>query len=231
MAVAAPPELEHAPPDLPPDVPDEPWDGDDGPNDDEPRHGRWVTLATFMHPAEAHIARLRLESAGVPCVLLDELMAGTQCLSLAVGGVKLQVLEQDRLRAARLLTRMMPHLAPPEPPLVESDRRESSVQAACVVEAAGIVCRLRETNGQWRLDVDADHFARAAGVLGRTRLARLLSPAAVSSLRWQTCPNCGGTRSRPDWSLFRLRPLASDLRAGLTRLLARRRCRHCGHRW
>ena len=77
-------------------------DGDDGEGDDGP----WVTVATFWHPTEAHLARLKLESEGIDCFLSDENIVTTYWLyANAVGGVKLLVREQDAPRAAELLRR------------------------------------------------------------------------------------------------------------------------------
>ncbi len=56
------------------------------------RHFRWVTVATFGSPALAHLARLKLESEEIPCVIVDEnIVAMDWLLSPAVGGIKLQV--------------------------------------------------------------------------------------------------------------------------------------------
>ncbi len=68
---------------------DEPDGGSgDGSGDGSPV--RWVTVATFFNPTQAHLARLRLEAAGIDCVILDEHMA-SHVFALAVGGIKLQV--------------------------------------------------------------------------------------------------------------------------------------------
>lgn len=97
---------------------DDSWDGDVQPPDDddgwrddggEGEGGgpvRWVTVATFWQPMPAHVARLRLESADVPCLIVDEHLVSTEWLfANAVGGIKLQVPEPDAPRARELLHR------------------------------------------------------------------------------------------------------------------------------
>ena len=71
------------------------WDGGDDSDDFDGDAGgggpvRWVTVATFFNPTQAHLARLRLEAAGIDCVILDEFMA-SHVFAVAVGGIKLQV--------------------------------------------------------------------------------------------------------------------------------------------
>src|SRR4051812_27907892 len=66
--------------DLDPDVPDvddfdPPHDGNDNDDDGDRDDGepvRWVTVATFWHSTRAHIAKLKLESEEIDCVLFDE---------------------------------------------------------------------------------------------------------------------------------------------------------------
>ena len=134
---------------LPPDD----WDrgdrgGGDDDSDDEDFSApgrRWVTLATFWHPAEAHIARLRLESGGVACLLLDELTAATNVFAIAVGGVKLQVPEAQRERARRLLSGTRPAATAASDDgvaVARFARGRDATAAACVVEAAGMVAEV-----------------------------------------------------------------------------------------
>jgi hypothetical protein len=70
----------------PPETPDD--RGDDDRDDDGP----WVTVATFWSAPEAHLARLRLESNDIDCIILDENLVSTDWLyANAVGGIKVQV--------------------------------------------------------------------------------------------------------------------------------------------
>jgi rubredoxin len=66
--------------------------------------GEWITIATFSQPVEAHLARTRLESEGITCVVSDEYLVRVNwLLSDAVGGVKLRVPSWDAPRAREIL--------------------------------------------------------------------------------------------------------------------------------
>jgi len=66
--------------------------------------GRLVTLETYMNAMQAHLAKNQLEAAGIRGVLADEFAATTYWhLSNAIGGIKLQVAEEDFERAAVVL--------------------------------------------------------------------------------------------------------------------------------
>jgi len=95
----------------PDDVDEDEFDGDRGPPI------RWVTVATFWQPTQAHIARLKLEAEDIPCVLLDENLVATDWLyANAAGGIKLQVPQDQATRAADLLeTTTSKSLARPDP--------------------------------------------------------------------------------------------------------------------
>ena len=63
-----------------------------------------VTVAIFVEPVEANLAKGRIEAEGIECFLAGEHFAGTYwLLSNAAGGVKLQVRESDAQRAAEIL--------------------------------------------------------------------------------------------------------------------------------
>jgi hypothetical protein len=77
-----------------------------------------VTVARFDIPAKAHIALNALEEEGIRCVIQDEqLVAMDYLLNLAVGGIKVQVWDEDAERAVALLEGL-------EPPR-ETDREDS----------------------------------------------------------------------------------------------------------
>ncbi len=61
----------------------------------------WITIATFMHPFQAHLAKTKLESEGIDVLIQDELTA--QIYSTAIGGVKLQVEESNVEKATQIL--------------------------------------------------------------------------------------------------------------------------------
>jgi hypothetical protein len=78
----------------------------------------WVTVASFSQPVEAHLARTKLESEGIPCVVDDEYLVRVNwLLSNAVGGVKLRVPPEDAAHARELLR--------PRPRLVVDESAEA----------------------------------------------------------------------------------------------------------
>ncbi|MFZ4778192.1 MAG: DUF2007 domain-containing protein [Terrimicrobiaceae bacterium] len=63
-----------------------------------------LTVATFSKPEEAHMLRLRLEAGGVPAYIQDENMVQTDWLySNAIGGVRVQIADEDVDRAKEIL--------------------------------------------------------------------------------------------------------------------------------
>jgi hypothetical protein len=64
-----------------------------------------VTIATFGHSWEAHLAAGKLEAAGIPAVLVDENVnaIGGGIYTSIVGGIKLQVPQIDADRALEAL--------------------------------------------------------------------------------------------------------------------------------
>ena len=93
-----------------------PWDVDDD-DEGDGGSGRWLTVATFWEPIEAHIARLKLESEEIDCMMIDEnLVANYWGCASALGGIKLQVRESD-FSPANLLLHGNQHLThPPRQP-------------------------------------------------------------------------------------------------------------------
>ena len=63
-----------------------------------------ITIKTFTYPHEAYIIRGKLDSEGIETFLKDEMTVQVNNFySNAVGGVKLQVLEQDVERALEII--------------------------------------------------------------------------------------------------------------------------------
>ena len=61
-------------------------------------------VATFTKSEDAHLARMRLENEGITAFLRDENTVNTYALySNAIGGVKLEVAEEDFARARAAL--------------------------------------------------------------------------------------------------------------------------------
>lgn len=64
----------------------------------------WITVATFTYPHEAQMLKARLESEGLNVIVKDELTTQVyHFLSPAVGGVKLQVPQEELESALRVL--------------------------------------------------------------------------------------------------------------------------------
>ena len=62
------------------------------------------TLAAFNHPDQAHLLRMRLEGSGIAAYVRDENMVTLDWLvSLAVGGVKVDVADDDYEAALAIL--------------------------------------------------------------------------------------------------------------------------------
>lgn len=65
---------------------------------------KFITIAVFPLPQNAYIIQSRLEAEGIPVFLKDELTVQTDnFLSNAIGGVKLQVRENDIEAAINIL--------------------------------------------------------------------------------------------------------------------------------
>ncbi len=72
---------------------------------------RLITVATVSQPLEAHVLKGKLEAEGIEAFLADENIVSMNFLySNAVGGVKVQVDEQDAGAALKILGRAMPPL-------------------------------------------------------------------------------------------------------------------------
>ena len=77
---------------------------------------RMVTAAVFYNLHEADIAVGLLESCGVDCLLCDEHMHRVHPLAAdVIGGVRVQVREQDLELAKELLKEYVWEPEPPEP--------------------------------------------------------------------------------------------------------------------
>lgn len=83
-----------------------------------------VTVATYTLLKDALPARLTLESEGIDCVLLDQMIAGLDpIMTLAGGGMRLQVRPADAARAAEVLGLAAPPAAwPPLCPHCGADK-------------------------------------------------------------------------------------------------------------
>ncbi len=74
-----------------------------------------VTVAVFSAPIEAHLARTRLESAGIETFLEDEHVASLDLFfSSVIGGIKLQVVRSEADSAVKILGLERPATYPEE---------------------------------------------------------------------------------------------------------------------
>lgn len=77
-----------------------------------------ITIAQFSKPEEAHLLRMRLEAGGVPAFVLDENIVQMDWLySNAIGGVRLQIAEEDAERAQEILGEEPPEALPSDRPV------------------------------------------------------------------------------------------------------------------
>lgn len=64
-------------------------------------HDKLVTIATFNYAAEAYLYQAKLESEGIWSFVAEE-FAPNWLVTIAAGGVKLQVRESDVAEAVRI---------------------------------------------------------------------------------------------------------------------------------
>jgi len=64
---------------------------------------RWVTIATFIKPIDAHLASLHLEAAGIEALILDENSTSINSFSGMAIGCRVQVRETKVMRAKEVL--------------------------------------------------------------------------------------------------------------------------------
>jgi hypothetical protein len=67
-------------------------------------HPKLVTIAKYLYPYEADLAKSRLEAEGIPAFAADEYIVRFDWFySNAVGGIRLQVAEEDAELAMEIL--------------------------------------------------------------------------------------------------------------------------------
>lgn len=63
-----------------------------------------ITVATFSKAEDAHLLKMRLEAAGIPAFLRDENIVQVDwAMTTAVGGIKVEIAEEDAEAARELL--------------------------------------------------------------------------------------------------------------------------------
>ena len=71
---------------------------------------QWVSIATFDNHVEAHFYATLLDSKGIPCHLADEtMMTLFPIYNISLGGIKVQVLEEDVNQAKEIIRAQRPN--------------------------------------------------------------------------------------------------------------------------
>jgi hypothetical protein len=79
-----------------------------------PKQENIIVLDSFYEPLAAHLARTKLEAAGIACFLTNEnLVSLNRMYSPVAGGVRLHVYERDAAKATEVLR---------EPPVMQASR-------------------------------------------------------------------------------------------------------------
>lgn len=186
---------------------------------------RWPTIAAFSQASSAHVARIQLRAAGVPCIFSDRNHMEIPWLPAHVGDVILRVPPEHSGRARDIINRLAGSLTPrPVPvapvmgytnPLIVSivaiahfkDVPEAHM-AASVLAAGGVACGIVEPLGQQgrsdhpaTLAVSIEDTDRAVAVLANTPASRnLLGNAAGRSpapVLGVACPRCASPGVAP----------------------------------
>lgn len=92
--------------------------------------GRFITVKTFTYPHEAHVLKGRLESEGINVYLQDELtVQAHNFLSIATGGVKLQIWSADMEKAIPVLQEVgvLDHNLQPTSEVKDSDNLKETI--------------------------------------------------------------------------------------------------------
>jgi len=63
----------------------------------------WKTIITFTLPSDVYVAQSYLETEGIKTLLKDEVVSQENAYAVAVGGVKLQVKEENYKQAVEIL--------------------------------------------------------------------------------------------------------------------------------
>ncbi len=160
----------------------------------------WVTIATYWQAGEVHIARLKLESENIPCLVDGENIVATDwMLASAVSGIKLKVRDVDEQRSRKLLAAaevVQPEEfdAPGDPEL--SARIASAPDAIAARRTLGFLTESDLTAKVVRSNVNGldrfDVFVKPADeVNARGELAGSSSWKYLLDAGHSVCPACG----------------------------------------
>lgn len=176
---------------------------------------RFVTIASYLYPTDAYLARARLEAGGIPCVLANEHMARMNWgVTNALHGIQAQVPEADAAEALKILHDNADHS------LESWVAFEREKEAGAEGTSEGSPTAGPDENGE------ADRQSETS------RADEYLAEFLAETLEG-VCPRCGSTNVKP-------RELGRVLRVLIVYLLfgaplpdrrKRFRCRDCGYRW
>lgn len=235
----------------PPPPPVEPPEDDDGKGD-----GRaWVTAATYWQPMDAQMARIRLESEGIACMLLDENLVAMQWLyANAVGGIKLQVPAGELTRARKALAGddqadVLPYESGEDLRAIAMFHDAGEAQlAASALEGREIRAHVRADAAPWD---DADDFERFSLVVDGSDVAIAIEFLRTTPARTKLidvsdgdahaidnepavphCPACNSLNVRRRFATRRSAALAILLLGFPIPFVSRQwTCDACGHDW
>lgn len=131
----------------------------------------FITVKTFTLPQQAYIIKGRLESEGIRCFLQDELTVQTMNFySNTIGGVKLQVREEDLSDAVMILEE--------EGYLIDRDFEtpESLLRIQRIARKTEDIPVLRRLKAPWRLAILLALGLLLLAILGYLMLTTLTRP-------------------------------------------------------
>jgi len=132
---------------------------------------RLITIANFNEPLEAHLAKIKLESAGIKCFLLGENFTATYWwASFADRGVKLQVKETEAKRALEILE------------IKEGHGLEKDGKKDLTVETYDLLCPKCHSE-----NIEYEKFSRKAAFLS---ILFFRFPLPILKKKYK-CKNCG----------------------------------------
>ncbi|MEM6561386.1 MAG: hypothetical protein AAF656_07280 [Planctomycetota bacterium] len=192
-----------APVDVPPPSPPVTGDGGDGGSGDG--DGRWVTVGRYRSTFEAHLARLKLQSEEIDCVILEENVANLQLFGVLGGGAVLQVPDELAESARSILAGIGTERFERDDdvewtPIARFSTGHESSLAAAVLETHGFRVGIGEVGtgpnrGASLLHVPEDEVSAARGVLKSSPAGHaLLSEAEMqtdASEKWTRPPWVG----------------------------------------
>ena len=137
-----------------------------------------VTVATFPTITHLYVIKNQLEEAGIPCVVKDAYTVGTNPFyDVALGGIKLQVREEDAAEAQQMLWQL--GYRPPVPVQDNTKQRHPLVRFVlfllffvAMLAVIFVRRRLRDPEARYRLDRFLVTAPVIGGLFSRVEMAR-----------------------------------------------------------